>query len=138
MKNRMKQLGLAVMFFIVAGCSQQVPARQQTAPSTNIAPVMAGEQSSSPQQQNQQTVSILNYAFDPATVSVKSGTTVTWVNNDPVPHKIVSGTGSADGLFGSNNLAQGESYSFTFATAGTFDYFCQIHPSMKGRIVVTQ
>lgn len=121
------------MVFLIAGCAQQAPA-QQTAVSTATLNV------ENPAGSKLQNISILNYAFDPANLTVKAGTTVTWVNNDSVPHKVVPVSGSSDAIapgFGSANLSQGDSYSFTFASAGTVDYYCQIHPMMKGRITVT-
>jgi plastocyanin len=75
-------------------------------------------------------VSIQNFAFNPATLTVKKGATVTWTNNDPAQHQIKSAT------FNSSQLGKGQSFSFTFNDAGTFDYSCAIHPSMLGKIIV--
>ena len=75
-------------------------------------------------------VSIKNFAFNPATLTVSSGTTVTWMNNDSAPHQIKSDT------FNSSALNQGEKFEFKFDTPGTFNYSCSIHPSMKGTIIV--
>ena len=75
-------------------------------------------------------VNIQNFAFSPAVLTVKKGTTVTWTNNDSAPHQLKSAT------FNSGRLSQGESFSFTFNDAGTFDYSCSIHPSMQGQIIV--
>lgn len=122
------------MFLLIAGCAQQAPA-PQTPNSTASVTV------ENPPDSKLQNISILNYAFDPANLTVKAGTTVTWVNNDSVPHKVVPVSGSSDAIasgFGSANLSQGDTYSFTFNSAGTVDYYCQIHPMMKGRITVTQ
>lgn len=77
-------------------------------------------------------VNIVNYAFNPAVLSVPTGTTVTWTNGDSVAHTVTSDTGA----FESGNLAKGQSFSYTFNTAGTYDYICSIHPSMKGKVVV--
>jgi plastocyanin len=79
------------------------------------------------------TVSIKNFAFDPAMVSVKAGTTVTWINNDSVSHTVTSDSGN---FLNSATLAPGESFSFTFATPGTESYHCAIHPMMKGTVTV--
>lgn len=137
MKNTVKFLSLSFILLIVAGCAQQVAPQQPVTNNTvnTAAPVMTQEQPAVAQTQNQQTVSIANYAFAPATVTVKAGTTVTWVNSDPVQHKILSD--ATPPSFGSDNIPQGGNYSLTFRTAGTFDYHCQIHPSMKGTIIVT-
>lgn len=83
-----------------------------------------------PAESTSQAVGIRNFAFDPATLTVKKGTTVTWTNQDSVPHQIKSGS------FNSAALGNGQSFSFTFDETGTFDYSCAIHPSMLGRIIV--
>jgi plastocyanin len=77
-------------------------------------------------------VSIANYAFSPASLSVASGTTVTWTNNDAVPHTATA----KDGSFDSGNLPPGATFSHTFTAAGSIDYDCQYHAGMKGTIVV--
>lgn len=78
-------------------------------------------------------VNIQNFAFAPASASVNVGDSVTWTNNDTVPH-----TATADGgTFDTGNLNAGGSGSVTFSTAGTFTYFCAIHPNMRGTVVVT-
>jgi plastocyanin len=82
------------------------------------------------------TVFIKNFAFDPSTLTVKSGTVVTWINQDGASHAIVSDTGSP-AAFSSDSLSSGASYSFTFTQPGTYTYHCSIHPSMKGTIIVT-
>lgn len=82
------------------------------------------------------TVTILNFAFTPQDLTIKAGTTVTWVNNDSAAHKLALSSGDASG-FGSANLANGQTYSYTFTKTGTVNYFCQIHPMMKGTITVT-
>jgi plastocyanin len=80
-------------------------------------------------------ITIKNFAFDPAVLTVKPGTTVTWLNQDPAPHAIASDTTSAV-AFSSESLANGASYAFTFTRPGTYTYHCSIHPSMTGTIVV--
>ncbi len=77
-------------------------------------------------------VSIVSFAFDPASVTIDAGTTVTWTNNDTVPHTVTA----TDGSFNSGNLNPGESFSFTFDEAGTFDYICNYHPNMTGTVIV--
>ena len=79
------------------------------------------------------TVSIDNFTFTPQTLTVKPGTTVTWTNKDDIPH----GVASANNTFSkSKALDTDDSYSFTFTTPGTYQYFCYIHPHMTGTIVV--
>lgn len=79
-------------------------------------------------------VNILNYKFDPETLTVPAGTTVTWVNHDEVPHSVMS---SDKRFTSSGGLDTNESYSYTFTEAGTYAYYCSLHPFMTGKIVVT-
>lgn len=85
---------------------------------------------------SQSGVSIKNFAFGPADTTVKVGETVAWVNNDSTPHTIVSDPNGA--IFMSENLGQGQKYSFTFPQAGSFPYHCGLHPNMIGKITVTE
>ncbi len=79
-------------------------------------------------------VFIQGFAFDKETQKVSVGDTVQWVNRDAVGHT----TTSNSALWDSGSLSQGQSFSFTFTTPGSFSYFCAIHPSMTGTIVVSQ
>jgi plastocyanin len=81
-------------------------------------------------------VVIQDFAFSPASITVKKGTTVTWTNQDSVAHTVTE----TDNQTGpkSGNLAKGQSYTFTFDTAGTFKYDCSIHPNMTGSVTVTE
>jgi len=74
------------------------------------------------------------HAYSPQTLTVKAGTKVTWVNKDTVTHTVTS---HGISLFDSGNLATGATFSYTFARAGTYPYYCTIHPWMKGTVVVT-
>jgi amicyanin len=76
-------------------------------------------------------VKIGNFTFGPQELKVKAGTTVTWTNEDDIPHTVVS----ADG-FRSKALDSEDKFSFTFTTPGTYKYFCSLHPHMTGTIVV--
>lgn len=78
-------------------------------------------------------VSIDNFAFAPETLTVHAGDTVTWTNRDEEPHTVAA----SDGSFHSPGLGTGATFSRTFATPGTFDYVCSIHPMMHGSVVVT-
>jgi amicyanin len=78
-------------------------------------------------------VSIDNFTFNPQKLTVKAGTTVTWTNKDDIPHGIAA-TGNA--FTRSNAMDTDNTYSFTFTTPGTYQYFCYIHPHMTGTIVV--
>ncbi len=80
-------------------------------------------------------VDIRNFAFSPSTITVKKGSTVTWTNQDSARHDVTPDSPS-EAFQGSELLAQGESYSFTFDTVGTYTYFCSPHPYMKATVVV--
>jgi plastocyanin len=77
-------------------------------------------------------VKIDNFSFGPETLTVAVGTTVTWTNRDDIPHTVVS----TDKVFKSKVLDTDEKFSYTFAKAGTYSYFCSLHPKMTGKIVV--
>ncbi|MFE3189663.1 cupredoxin family copper-binding protein [Nocardia sp. NPDC059240] len=79
-------------------------------------------------------VNIDNFAFGPSSLTVKTGTTVTWTNKDEEPHTVVAN----DGSFRSPTLGTGATYTFTFTKAGSFAYVCSIHPFMHATVVVTQ
>jgi len=78
-------------------------------------------------------VSIDNFAFVPATLTVAAGSTVTWTNRDEEPHTVVAN----DGSFHSAGMGSQATFSYKFATAGTFEYVCSIHPFMHATVVVT-
>ena len=77
-------------------------------------------------------ITIDNFTFTPKELTVAVGTTVKWVNHDDIPHTIVEKTTT----FRSKALDTDDSYSFTFTSAGTFDYFCGLHPHMVGQVIV--
>jgi len=77
-------------------------------------------------------VKIDNFVFGPQTVTVPVGTTVTWTNSDDIPHTAVS----TDGVFKSKVMDTDEKFSYTFTNAGTYSYYCSIHPKMTGKVVV--
>ena len=77
-------------------------------------------------------VKIDNFSFAPETIKVSVGTTVTWTNRDDIPHTVVS----TDGVFKSKVRDTDEKFSFTFTKAGTYSYFCSVHPKMTGKVVV--
>jgi len=79
-------------------------------------------------------VTIDNFAFTPAEITVSPGTTVTWLNRDDIPHTV---TDAADAkTFKSAPLDTGDSFSHTFDAPGTYRYFCSLHAHMQGTIVV--
>jgi plastocyanin len=80
-------------------------------------------------------VDIANFAFNPGTIEVAVGDTVTWTNSDSAAHtatQLPSGSG-----FQSGTLDPGASYSFTFDTPGTYDYHCEFHAGMTGQVIVS-
>lgn len=94
---------------------------------TPTAAQMAGEEKS-----GTNAVTIDNFSFGPMQLEVPVGTQVTWINKDDVPHTVVS----VDHKFKSRALDTDEKFSFTFQDAGTYEYFCSVHPKMTGKIVV--
>jgi plastocyanin len=82
--------------------------------------------------QEENVVTIHNFAFAPQELTVAVGATVKWVNHDDTPHILID----KNKAFRSKALDIDESFSFTFASAGTFDYFCGLHPYMVGKIIV--
>ena len=129
MKKAIIFTSLAIGAIILGGCSQYGSTPNNSSDGKVSAPVQTpAPTQGSPVTSN--SINIQNFAFSPATLTVKKGTTVTWTNNDSAPHQIKSAT------FNSGQLGNGQSFSFAFDTAGTFDYSCAIHPSMLGKIIV--
>jgi plastocyanin len=93
-------------------------------------PGQSNQQSSESNSLPQASVTISNFAFNPATLTISKGTTVTWTNQDSTQHTIKSSS------FNSQTLNKGGTFEFKFDNAGTYDYSCGIHPSMKGKIIV--
>ncbi len=89
---------------------------------------------SAPSQQSAAVVMIQGFAFEPPTLTVAVGTVVTWTNHDSLPHTATSQTA---GKFDTGPIEKDQAKFVTLNEAGTFDYFCAIHPGMKGTITVT-
>ena len=113
-------MGLLVVLVVVSGCYGTKTATQpsRTQPATT------------------NTVEIKGFAFNPATITVTKGTTVKWTNNDNAPHTVTTTSAPVD--FDSGTKNKGDTFTQTFDTAGTYGYYCSIHPSMKGKIIVTE
>jgi plastocyanin len=114
---------LSIVFliaFVLAACGSK-PAPTSLPPVTASAPLSGNVD-----------VAISGYAFSPATLTIKVGTIVKWMNQDTVGHTVVAD----DKSFSSGNLNQGDSFSFTFNTAGTYAYHCSVHSNMKATITV--
>ena len=124
MNNHLKRASIGIFIIIaliavvsLSGCSSGNVASTTT---TSSQPVSGNS------------INIVNFTFNPGTLTVNVGTTVTWTNNDSTTHRPVSDSGVFDG----GNLAPNSIFSFTFNTAGTFPYHCSIHPSMTGTVIV--
>jgi len=137
MKNGLILLAITLIMVGVCGCTQTAPPVQP--PATVITPLQTIQQltiTTIPVPQtttsvSDNTIRIKNFAFDPASITVKVGSTVRWENKDSVPHRILF-TDGAD----STVLAATQSFSRKFDQAGTYDYSCTIHPSMQGTVIV--
>jgi len=137
MKNGLILLAITIILVGVCGCTQTAPPVQP--PATVTTPLQTTQQltvTTIPVPQTTSSVSantilIKNFAFDSASITVKVGSTVRWVNQDSVPHRIVFADG-AD----STVLAGMQSWSRKFDQAGTYDYACTIHPTMQGTVIV--
>src|SRR3989344_8886748 len=78
-------------------------------------------------------VSISDFAFNQRTITIQKGESIIWTNEDSVKHSIVSDSGNE---IASDSISKGEIYEHTFNNVGTYSYYCGIHPSMKGEVVV--
>jgi plastocyanin len=113
--------------------TQSTPAPAPTPTPTPTESSQADEQSSQLADEGKD-VAIANFAFAPATLTVKKGTTVTWTNNDTVAHTVTADSGEGPN---SGDIDKGETYQYTFNTAGTFKYHCKPHPQMTATVIVT-
>jgi plastocyanin len=89
-------------------------------------------QSAAADNQSATEVKIDNFSFTPQTLEIAAGTTVTWTNHDDVPHNVLS----TDKVFKSKTMDTDEKFSYTFTKAGTYKYYCSIHPRMTATVVV--
>lgn len=109
-------------WYMMQGKTSVAPASEMTKETENTGTPVVGVNS----------VEIKDFAYSPATLTVKVGDTVTWTNKDIAGHSATAD----DKSFDTGVLSQGESGSFTFTKAGTFTYFCTPHPNIKGTIIV--
>jgi plastocyanin len=112
----------------VAACGGGSTASPSSAGSSAAAPSAGGQSGGAGA-----SVDIKNFAFNPATLSVKVGDSVTWTNDDTTAHTVTAD----DKSFDSGNVAQGATFKHTFDAAGTFSYHCTIHSNMKATITVS-
>ena len=138
---------LVVLVVLLVGCSgtqSQKPTVSSPSPlaptpapyvpseGTPLAPTTGEPEQAEPLQIE---VAIEGSAFNPAVLNVPVGAIVVWYNNDSVTHTITA----RDNSFDSGNLSPGEpgdTFRYTFEQSGTFEYYCKIHPSMVGKIII--
>ena len=113
-------VSLLIIMVLISGCYGPKTA----APSTATQPTAANS------------VEIKGFAFNPGAITVAKGTTVTWTNEDSAPHTVTTTNAPVD--FDSGRMSKGDTFSQTFDTAGTYEYYCSIHPNMKGKVIVTE
>ena len=129
---------------LLAACGSPTPGAGAAAPTTVVqTPTQAPTPTLAPATQtpvpgSSYTLMIANdsngsYGFNPSTLTIRVGTTVIWKNVSSAPHTVTSDDGQT---FDSSNIAVGGTFRFTFKTAGTFSYHCNIHPYMRATIVV--
>lgn len=146
----------AASVLLTAGCSSHASDTTPTRPSitfqSGMTPGMSGQAMPAmsgmasphasasattadlPAPQGGTAVAIADFKFNPATLTVPVGTTVTWTNQDEEPHTLAA----KDGSLHSPGIDTHGTYSFTFNTPGSYDYICSIHPFMTGTVVVTK
>ncbi len=107
------------------------PTPTPTEPPIHGTPIVAKPTPEAPQTN---AITIKDYAFSPATLTIKKGTTITWTNQDIAKHTVTGDSGGPSSEF----FGKGKSYSYTFTKAGSYPYHCEPHPYMTATIVVTE
>ncbi len=140
-------IGVVVAVLVVAGVGSTVyflnmddeatTNSSQSAPTSTQTTETGTETTAQESESTSSSVEIANFAFSPASITVKKGATVTWTNKDSAVHTATSDN-DAPVAFDSGNLATGESFSFTFDEVGTYAYHCTPHPSMTASVTVTE
>lgn len=134
MQNKRTAVIVASSVLIIAIVVVALFVNKANKPSTNNT-TTTGNSANAGTSAKTNSVAIENFAFSPASITVKVGTTVTWTNNDSANHTVTS-DGSED-TFDSGSLATGKTFSHTFSKTGTFKYRCTFHPDMTGSVLVT-
>ena len=121
------------------GTQQDYPGMMGTQP--GYPGMMGGNQSTTPQQGTPgagvMQVNMHNSAYQPANIKVHVGTTVTWTNQDTMPHTVTFRSSmNGRSMMGSSMMQRGQSFSFTFRIPGTYQYYCTVHPSMVATVTV--
>jgi plastocyanin len=134
-------IGIVVVVIIVIGAVAFMPKNNSSSTQTSTPsqasqtqqPSQAAQtQTSSQSTAGKNAVTIQNFAYSPATITVKVGDKITWTNQDSIGHSATADNGSFD----TGVLQQGQSGSITFSKAGTFTYHCSVHPNMKATVIV--
>lgn len=125
------QVGLAAQNMAAQNNGLALPEVPQLA----AAPVQAAAQPAAAQPAATKTVEIMGYKYTPAELTIAVGDTVTWTNHDSAPHNVVVTNGPEK--FTSPLLQQGQAYTYTFSKAGTYSYYCSVHPDMTAKVTVT-
>jgi plastocyanin len=126
-----KKLIMALVILVVAGAGAYFLFFNNNSYQTPTTPTRTTQSNPTPPSVS---VGIKDFAFNPSTITVGAGATITWINNDSAPHTITSDSGT---LLNSPTLSPGQLFSFTVNDMGTINYHCRIHPMMRGAIVVT-
>lgn len=121
-------IGLGITTLLIFNISCQTTAPLAPSPGLPSAPTPSPP---TPQPAISEVV-IEGFAFGPATITVPTGATVTWTDQDAAAHTVTSETD----IFDSGNLARNDSFSYTFTERGTFKYYCTLHPRMRGEVIV--
>ena len=131
--DRRRPLAFAFLGLVaLTSCGSGATMTDQTSNSSRAQLVQAPARPSSPPVATD-AVGIHNFLFGPAAITVPVGSTVTWTNGDVEQHTVTA----RDRAFDSDAIAGDKTFAMTFNKAGSFDYFCQIHPQMVGLVVVT-
>lgn len=133
-------IGIVIAVIVIGGGAfllnkktYQVQMHMQNMPTSTQGQAQTNQASGSTQAiAGKNSVSIQNFAFSPATLTIKAGDKVSWTNQDSAGHSATAD----DSSFDTGVLAQGQSGSITFSKAGTYTYHCSVHPMMKGTIIV--
>ena len=114
MKKKLLFCSLLILI-LISGCSQQEMDTQEI-------------------NQEPNTVIIKDFAYMPQELNIDAGTIVTWKHDDKVVHDVVAT--NPPGSFANENMQRGDKFTFTFSEPGEYEYYCSIHPSMRGKIIV--
>lgn len=155
MTRRLLPLVAALAIFVAAcgddddteaATGDDVTAQESSTTSTTAAssssaedgyPAGGSDSTTAPDEGSGSAVTIADFTYDPSPIEVSAGDTVTWTNDDGVAHTVTAGTPEAPGDTFDEKVDAGASAEVTFDEAGTFSYFCAIHPTMTGEVVVS-